>query len=216
MALEDEPSEDEAIAGPGEYEFTWRRSVPLPRHPPRHSPRRRVLPNGEYGSLNTSRFPLPALRPPRDGLIALLDLPASARLHTPTSARLTVRNRHTTRTASVIVLVEPDPADAFVVAGVRAARLPALLPGAEEHVVWTLVALECGLVRPPKIRVVDRRRARASAGSAADGAQQGQAEEEGFPVKIVDVRREARGEDGVETASGESETGAIGTILVLP
>ncbi|KIJ68187.1 hypothetical protein HYDPIDRAFT_36690 [Hydnomerulius pinastri MD-312] len=39
---------------------------------------------GEFGPQSeTSRFPLPYLRPPRDGLIALPNVPSTAKLHTP-------------------------------------------------------------------------------------------------------------------------------------
>lgn len=47
----------------------------------------------------------------------------------------------------------------FVASGIRKGRLSALIPGAEETIMWSLVPLECGeAVKLPKLRVVDRRK----------------------------------------------------------
>ncbi|TFY75352.1 hypothetical protein EWM64_g8660 [Hericium alpestre] len=103
-------------------------------------------------------------------------------------------------------------------AGLRAGRLPLLLPGGEHIVRWDIVPLECGWVRVPRIRVLDRRYAE-------------EGHEEGVEVEIVDARREARDDAGdewgvVNEAEGkdretvkEAEAGRwskIGPILVLP
>ena len=63
---------------------------------------------------------------------------------------------------------------------------------------WNLIPVECGLVRVPNIRVLDRR-------SAVQIAQQQgeQAQPEGEEVKIVDVRWESRPE-GDEAAQESS------------
>lgn len=105
----------------------------------------------------SSRFPLPSLRPPQDGLVALLDVPTQAQLHTPTQMKLTVRNLRSAGAANVVVQVEFDPADGFVLAGLRGGRLPILLPGGEEVLTWNLVPTECGYVKVPTIKVNDRR-----------------------------------------------------------
>ena len=68
-----------------------------------------------------------------------------------------MRNRRPTKSANVVVQVEFDAADGFVLAGLRSGRVPVLLPGAEEELRWNMVPVECGLVRVPRIRVVDRR-----------------------------------------------------------
>ncbi|THH12527.1 hypothetical protein EW146_g7608 [Bondarzewia mesenterica] len=215
LSPEDEPVEGDAITGPGEYEFTWRR----------------ILPNGDHGPLCATLFPLPLLRPPRDGLIALLDLPSTAKLHVPFHAYLTIRNRHPSLTATVSVQLETETSDAFLVAGLRSGRVPILLPGAEERLAWTLVPVECGFVHVPKIVVVDKRKAAAAAveGDIAPAMP----ESEGDIVKIVDVRREARGEDGttrdagkktfspayaegLQPSLGVTKQDDIGSILVLP
>ncbi|OCH86086.1 hypothetical protein OBBRIDRAFT_890731 [Obba rivulosa] len=170
LAPGDELEEDEGIPGPGAYEITWRR----------------VLLDGERGSPSTSRFSLPPLRPPTDGLIALLDTPPIARLHEPITIRLTIRNRHPSRSANVTVHLETEATDSFVVAGLRSGRLPILLPGTEEQILWRLIPIECGYVKVPRIRVVDRRR-------AVEQAQGGQgplpdSESEADAVRIVDIR----------------------------
>jgi trafficking protein particle complex subunit 11 len=176
----------------------------------------RILPNGDHGSLCTSRFPLPNLRPPRSGIVALLELPSSAKLHVPAHARLTLRNFHPSRTASLAVQLEPDTTDAFLVAGQCSARVPTLLPSAEAQLVWSLVPIECGFVRVPKISVVDRR----NAGSISSTEQQPPAaEDEGILVRVVDLRRDEKVEVAdatVEDTSAVVDGGDIGPILVLP
>jgi len=206
LAPEDEPNEEDAIAGPGEYELTWRR----------------ILPSGDYGPLSTSLFPLPLLRPPRDDVIALLDLPASAKLHVPIHAYLTIRNHHPTRTANVTIQLETDASDAFLAAGLRSGRVPTLLPGAEERMAWVLIPIECGFVRVPKIRVLEKRRATSALSDIAAPV------EADGDVIIVDVRRDGRGGKGAESvAVAEGQGGrppsptvagssTIGPILVLP
>ncbi|KAI0034857.1 Gryzun, putative trafficking through golgi-domain-containing protein, partial [Vararia minispora EC-137] len=164
MMLEDEAGSEDAIAGPGHYELVWRR----------------INPDGTHGPLSTSNFALPPLTPPRPGLLALLTLPASARLHVATHAHLLLRNLRAERTADISVSLEADPAgEPFLVAGARNARVPTLMPGTEVRLSWILVPLECGYVRAPRVRVVDRR---------------GEGENEGIVVRVIDTRREGRGE----------------------
>ncbi|KAN0130166.1 Gryzun, putative trafficking through Golgi domain containing protein [Lactarius tabidus] len=202
LSLEDEPGENDAISGPGEFVLLWRR----------------ILPNGDHGTLNTSRFPLPDLLPPRPGVVALLELPPSAKLHDPIHAHLTIRNHHPTRTANLTVQLEPDAADSFLVAGQRSARVPTLLPGAEIQLAWSLVPIECGFVRIPKIRVTDKRKT----GSTSPTDQPPVTEDEGVPVPVVAPRRSEKvvveAVDGAapEGAPSVINTGGIGPILVLP
>ena len=115
--------------------------------------------------------------------------------------------------------LEPDAADAFLVAGQRNARVPTLLPGATVELAWSLVPIECGFVRIPKIRVTDKRKA----GSTSPTEQpQPATEEEGVPVPVVASRRSEKvvveAVDGVtpEGAPGIVNAGGIGPILVLP
>jgi hypothetical protein len=114
------------------------------------------------------------------------------------------------------VQLEPDTADAFLVAGQRSARVPTLLPGAEAQLLWSLVPIECGFVRVPKIRVVDKRRV----GSTSLTEQQPPVmEDEGIPVRVVDLRRHERFEVGdatVEETPNDVDGEGIGPILVLP
>jgi hypothetical protein len=202
LSLEDEPGENDAISGPGEFVLLWRR----------------ILPNGDHGPLNTSRFPLPDLLPPRPGVVALLELPPSAKLHNPIHAYLTIRNHHPARTANLTVQLEPDAADSFLVAGQRSARVPMLLPGAEIQLAWSLVPIECGFVRIPKIRVTDKRKTV----STSPTDQPPATEDEGVPVPVVAPRRSEKivieVVDGADPEGAPSviNTGGIGPILVLP
>ncbi|KZT72294.1 hypothetical protein DAEQUDRAFT_722961 [Daedalea quercina L-15889] len=177
-------AEGQDIAAPGGYELTWRR----------------LLPDGGHGTSAITRFPLPALRPPRDGLIALLDVPPTAKLHMPFTLRLTVRNRQPARAANAVVHLETDNSDPFVLAGLRSGRLPILLPGAEEMLLWKLIPIECGLVRIPRIRVSDRR------------TDPGSEESQERSVRIVDMRVDERGE---VQEDGKVEVSRSGQPIVL-
>ncbi|KAH9829287.1 Gryzun, putative trafficking through golgi-domain-containing protein [Rhodofomes roseus] len=165
-----------------------------------------ILPEGGYSTPATTRFSLPTLRPPRDGLIALLDVPPTAQLHTPLTLRLVVRNRQPTRSANVVVHLETDNSDAFIAAGLRNGRLPILLPGAEETVLWRLVPVECGFVRIPRIRVADWR---------TDPGTEGELQER--IVRIVDPSVDAGSLTWLAYTSGHSEkAGSTGVACVTP
>jgi hypothetical protein len=176
--------------------------------------------DGSLGPLSTSRYPLPSLRPPTEGLIALLNIPPTAKLHVPTTIHLTIRNHHPTRSAVVSVHLEPDPVagdasgQTFAVAGPRSACVPVLLPGGgEETVVWRLVPMVCGRVEVPRVRVVERRRVTVGAGERAEGAVEGvEGAGDGVRVRVVDVGREERGEG--ERGGGSGEEGCV--VLVVP
>ncbi|TFK50937.1 hypothetical protein OE88DRAFT_1726063 [Heliocybe sulcata] len=200
---EDEKYDENPLLGPGEYEVRWRR----------------ILPDGDLGSTSVSQFLLPPLRPPADGLVALVDVPSTAKLHTPVLIRLTVRNGQVSRSANVTVQLEPEPSDCFIVGGLRSGRLPILLPGAEETVLWQLIPLECGFAKLPNIKVLDRRK--------VPSAGQGETETEEEAVKVVDIRWEGRSADGsedhvstrrsVDSSDSESDKRqVVPTILVLP
>ena len=164
----------------------------------------RILSHGKYEPSSSTSIPLPLLRPPRDSLVALLSVPATAKLHTPIPIHLTVRNRHGSRSAVISVALDPQPSDGFVVAGLRNGRLPLVLPGAEVRVTWNVVPIECGYVKVPRVRVVDHRGALGSQEGAA-----GEREGEGEVIKVVDVRFERWGRE-------EGDQIETGTILVLP
>ncbi|KAK0494835.1 Gryzun, putative trafficking through golgi-domain-containing protein [Armillaria luteobubalina] len=192
----------QAIPGPGTYLVQWRR----------------IHNDGTRGSTSTSVFPLPSLRPPRDGLIGLLQISPVARLHEGLPLTLTIRNNHPTRSASCTVHVEPEPSDGFIVAGLRSGRLPILLPGAEEKILWNLIPVECGYVKLPTIRVIDHRKLINN---------MGENEVEGQAVKIVDVRLDRRKEsvvvesneteEATKPTNHESNSQEVwGAVLVLP
>lgn len=98
--------------------------------------------------------------------------------------------------------------------------MPLLLPrGGEEKIVWKVVPIDCGWVKIPRVRVVDRRKAvgqgaagASGQGGAAAGAQA--TSESGDIVKVVDVRYDVRREaDGGAFVDGNP---GVGTVLVLP
>jgi len=189
---------EERIPGPGEYEVVWQR----------------VLPGGGRGRQTTTRFALPTLVLPRDGLIALLDIPSTAKLHVPTQVQLAVRNRHLSRSANVTVMLDLEPSDAFIVAGLRNGRLPILLPGSEEKLSWNLIPVECGHVKIPRIKVMDVRHA--SPPSQDAGVRNTEAGVEGEVVKVVDVRADWRTGSADSTGENPTQWDGVTTILVLP
>ena len=178
-----------------------------------------MLQSGEEGPKATSYFPLPSLRYPVEDIVALLDVPPKASLHVPVSMTLTIRNYRPTRSANITVHLEPDSLDNFVVSGMRTGRVPVLLPGAEEKLIWRIIPLECGYVRLPRIKVIDRRRAIPASQIPGDivPAPEGST---GDPVKVIDLRYDAWVD--FESGKDDSRTEHVGhpegpgTILVLP
>ena len=157
---------------------------------------------------------------------------------------LTLRNLHPSRTAFPSVSLELEPSGPsvavapgpntgqalpalpasqpeglnFVASGIRKGRTSALIPGAEETIVWSLVPLECGdAVKLPNLRVVDKRKSEDSrkshgglgaqdqgagavhheAGAADSGLPPGAgAGDLGDEVRVIDVRWDKRNEAG--------------------
>ena len=144
----------------------------------------RITPSGERGLLTVTTFYLPTLQRPPDGLVALLKTPPVATLHVPTQLTLLIRNYQKTRSANITVHLEADGQDGFVVAGLRNGRIPILLPGTEEKIVWQLIPIETGYLKLPNIRIVDRRR------TLLQGS--GETHSEGEVVRVVDVRTDHR------------------------
>jgi trafficking protein particle complex subunit 11 len=173
-----------------------------------------VLPGGGRGRQTTTRFALPTLVLPRDGLIALLDIPSTAKLHVPTQVQLTVRNRHISRSANVTVTLDLEPPDAFIVAGLRNGRLPILLPGSEEKLSWNLIPIECGHMKIPRIKVMDVRHT--SPPSQDAGVRNVEVDVEGEVVNVVDVRAEWRTGSADSTSESSTQRDGVTTILVLP
>ena len=107
---------------------------------------------------------------------------------------LVIRNQHTIRTVFPKVSLELSTSDSFVVAGLRNGRLPALISGAEEKVVWQLIPLECGPSVPlPLIKVTDGRRTQEIAESQALEVP---LEASSDAIRIIPVREDQRLEDG--------------------
>ncbi|KAL4248314.1 hypothetical protein ABKN59_006671 [Abortiporus biennis] len=207
IAPDDDYSKEDFIAGPGTYEITWKR----------------ILPEGAYGTSATSYYRLPSLQPPPESLIALMDVPTTATMHQPFGIQLTVRNRHPSRSAYVVVQLEPEATDAFVVAGLRNGRLPILLPGCEEVIRWNLIPVECGFVKIPKIKVMNRRKViDQQAHARVTGGITGEDPAPEEPVEIVDIRWDDRSVVAASSDAGTTGSGAVNryiceaVVLVLP
>ncbi|KAF9012565.1 glutathione transferase omega-1 [Cyathus striatus] len=195
-------STNNPITGPGRFVVKWRR----------------VLDDGGRGSLATSIFPLPSLQLLPEEVIALLDIPTTANLHVPATLQLILRNYHPTRSANITVQLETDSLDAFVIAGLRSGRVPVLLPGAEERLVWKIIPIECGYVRVPQIKVFDRRRVISTVHEQQPPTGP---EAIGDAVKVIDLRRdqtapfEKAGNEVVKEVDFV-EPRSRSTVLVLP
>jgi trafficking protein particle complex subunit 11 len=82
-----------------------------------------------------------------------------------------------------------------------------------------LIPIECGFVRVPRIRVVDKRNQTLI--TSTDPEQPPATEEEGIPVRIFDFHRDERvdvddTDEAQEDTPDEVDMGSIGPILVLP
>lgn len=184
----------------------------------------RILQNGDLGSKALSSFALPPLHPPENEIVALLDVPAKASLHVPISFTLTVRNYHPSRAANITVQLETESLDAFVVSGLRHARVPVLLPGSEEKLVWRMIPIECGYVKTPRIRVIDRRKAIPTSQNSGETGVPPDAST-GDVIKVIDLRRDVRTRSAGLADSEHTDNGSThmedkrdegNTILVLP
>ena len=156
-----------------------------------------------------------------DTILALLDVPPEGTLHVPMLLTLTLRNYHPTRSASIVVQLEPDSMDGFVVSGLRNGRVPVLLPGSEEKLIWNIIPIECGFVKVPRIKVTDRRKAiPGSQGTNEIGANVDTFA--GDLIKVVNIRRGVRQDDSQIGGSDSVNQSIIdgqevsATVLVLP
>ena len=153
-----------------------------------------------------------------DSIVALLDVPPQGTLHVPMFLTLTIRNYHLTRSANIIVQLEPDSMDGFVVSGLRNGRVPVLLPGSEEKLIWNIIPIECGFVKVPRIKVTDRRKTiPGSQGTNEVGANVDAFA--GDQVKVVNLRRGVRQDDSLIEGSdsvNNQTSDEPATVLVLP
>ncbi|EJD08009.1 uncharacterized protein FOMMEDRAFT_138064 [Fomitiporia mediterranea MF3/22] len=179
----------------GEYSFIWRRLSNI----------------GKPGLPASTRLSLPPLKPPSDGLVALLNAPPLVHLHQPFLLELIIRNHHPTRSACPILSLELEPSESFVAAGIRNGKLPTLIPGAEEKIIWQLIPLECGPAVPlPKIKVTDRRRTVEVPESGAERPPQQELPSAGDEIRIVDVKWDRRISDGSYIPTDGTEQPADG------
>ncbi|KAF8070400.1 Foie gras liver health family 1-domain-containing protein [Lyophyllum atratum] len=194
-----EDKEEGPVIQTGSYHITWQRSDSFLYVADFDLTLKfsRIWMNGDRGSLSTTIIPLPALEPPVEGLLALLSAPPVATLHVPVSLVLTVRNYHPSRSANVVVQLELDASDSFVVAGLRSGRIPILMPGEEEKLTWKLIPIECGHIRIPRITVMDKR---PTVNTGVEPSSE--AGTKGELVEIVDVRLDRRPVRTIDASQG--------------
>ncbi len=162
---------------------------------------------------------LPTFQPPLDNLVALLDVPPRATLHKPILLTLTIRNYHPSRSANITAHLDPDTLEGFVVSGIRSGRVPVLLPGSEEKLVWQIIPLECGYVQVPRIKVIHRRKTVFTMGHAVEVSAGNTEGSIGEAVKVIDLRHDLRQpnlESEPEKIGFQEAKEGPGTILVLP
>lgn len=157
------------------------------------------------------------LSPPLNGTTALLNTPPLAHLHQPFTLELLIRNQHPTRTVFPKVHLELSASESFVVAGIRSGRLAALIPGAEDKIVWQLIPLECGPAVPlPLIKLTDSRRTQEIADSQAMDVP---LEASADVIRIIPLHLDKRLEDGSDTTlplGADKVTGDRFRIAVSP
>ena len=154
-----------------------------------------------------------------DKIVALLDVSPQGTLHVPMPLILTIRNYHPTRSANIVVQLEPDSMDGFVVSGLRNGRLPVLLPGSEDKLIWNIIPIECGYVKVPRIKVTDKRKAIPVQPQGTDESGETPDAFAGDLIKVIDARRgmngQIEGDDSVNERSSADEE-ILPTVLVLP
>ena len=87
-------------------------------------------------------------------MTVLIDPPAVAKLHVPFALPVKLWNGNQHRTAELSFFLEPT--DGFVVAGLKSATLPLLLPGTAEELVFNVVPITVGVRRLPNFKVTLR------------------------------------------------------------
>jgi len=95
--------------------------------------------------------PLPNLHPPHFGVTVLIEPPAVAKLHVPFTLPIKLWNGNKYRTAELSFFLEPT--DGFVVAGLKSATLPLLLPETAEELTFNVIPINVGVLRLPHFKV---------------------------------------------------------------
>ena len=129
----------------------------------------------------------------------LIEPPAVAKLHVPFALPVKIWNGNQYRTAELSFFLEPT--DGFVIAGLKSATLPLLLPGTAEELVFNVVPISVGILRLPNFKVTLRT-------LPQKGQEEGDAQRStdtlggigvGEIVGSVDMRWDERDAEGVRT-----------------
>jgi hypothetical protein len=142
-------------------------------------------------------------------------------LHNSFTLTITIQNRDNYRTAEV--LLDVDSSEAFVLAGPRHARIPALLAATSHDITYKMIPLLTGVVALPTFRVQDQRRKANIASfvhaeserASVDGGAAQNTEVTGKLIKVVVAGRDWRSADEVETQLFDAAPRAH-TIFVSP
>lgn len=87
-------------------------------------------------------------------MTVLIEPPTVAKLHIPFTLPVKLWNGNQHRVAELSFFLEPT--DSFVVAGLKSATLPLLLPGTAEELVFNMVPINVGPRRLPNFKVIQR------------------------------------------------------------
>jgi hypothetical protein len=135
----------------------------------------------------------------------LIEPPAIAKLHVPFTLPVKLWNGNRYRTAELSFFLEPT--DGFVVAGLKSATLPLLLPGTAEELVFNVVPINVGILRLPNFKVTlrtspqkaqeesDPRRSTDTLGGTGNGEI----------VEPIDMRWDERDAEGVKVYRTETD-----------
>lgn len=138
-------------------------------------------------------------------MTVLIEPPAVAKLHVPFTLPVKLWNGNQHRTAELSFFLEPT--DGFVVAGLKSATLPLLLPGTAEELVFNVIPISVGVRRLPNFKVTlrtipqkgqeegDPRRSTDTLGGTGTGEI----------VEIVDMRWDERDAEGAKIYRTEAD-----------
>ncbi|KAJ3748585.1 hypothetical protein DFH05DRAFT_1589439 [Lentinula detonsa] len=136
------------------------------------------------------------------------DMGIGGSLGTGTSTGLTTTDPSLPPTTTT----SPSP-PGFTISGLRSGRVPLLLGGTDQRLLWTLVPLECGYVTVPRVRVFDRR----GLGGLAKGGLEEEREkgkvrerEKGKEEGVGKVGKMGGGQGGAGGAGGIGGIGVVG------
>ena len=138
-------------------------------------------------------------------MTVLIEPPAVAKLHVPFALPVKLWNGNQRRTAELSFFLEPT--DGFVVAGLKSATLPLLLPGTAEELVFNVIPISVGVRRLPNFRVTLRTtpQKRQEEGDSRRSTETLGGTGTGEIVEAVDLRWDERDAEGAKIYRTEAD-----------